>query len=152
MRYTIILTAMGLGAVVGGLFIAHRSRPTVGLLSVLATLFGAFMTVVALAPSMPVAAIAMIPTGAVSIAFVSTANALLQLNSVEQMRGRVMSLYATAFLGTTPIGAVVIGLVIAGANPRVGLLTGSSLTLATGLWLLLAVRKRAVAPQIMSAT
>ncbi len=149
-HYTLILTAMGFGAIVGGLYVAHRSRPTVGLLAVLATAFGASMTAVAFAPTFLIAIIAMIPTGAVSIAFVSTANGLLQLNSVEHMRGRVMSLYATAFLGTTPVGAILMGVIISASNPRVGILTGSLITLATGLWLLISVRRKVVVPQAMS--
>jgi predicted MFS family arabinose efflux permease len=52
-----------------------------------------------------------------------------------------MSLFATAFLGTTPIGAIVIGLVISASNPRVGMLVGSILTVLTGLWLLLSFRR-----------
>jgi predicted MFS family arabinose efflux permease len=150
-RYTMILTAMGLGAIIGGLFVAHRSRPTVGLLAVLATAFGVFLTVVALAPSFLLAIIFMVPTGATSIAFVSTANGLLQLNSVERMRGRVMSLYATAFLGTTPIGVILVALIIRASNPRVGILTGSVLTLATGFWLLLSVRTKATERQVAVA-
>jgi len=132
-QYGVLMGAMGLGAIVGGLFIAHRSRPTPRLLAVLSIGFGLFMTGVALAPSVIVAEVLMIPTGAFAIAFVSSANATLQLNSSEQMRGRVMSLYATAFLGTTPIGAPLVGLIIAASNPRIGLLVGSSLTLLTGL-------------------
>jgi predicted MFS family arabinose efflux permease len=143
--YTLILAAMGLGAVVGGLFVAYRSRPTLGLLTKVGVIFGVFMTVAALAPTLPIAMIAMVPTGAASITFVSTANALLQLNSTEQMRGRVMSLFATAFLGTTPIGALIIGFVIYGSNPRVGLLVGSTLTIATGLWLLASMRRTTAA-------
>lgn len=143
-RYTLILAAMGFGAVIGGLFVAHRSRPTVAMLTTLALVFGGFMTIAALAPSLPVAMVAMVPTGAASIAFVSTANALLQLNSAEHMRGRVMSLYATAFLGTTPIGALVIGSVIAATNPRVGMLVGSVLTVATGVGLSVAYRRHRV--------
>lgn len=143
-RYTLILAAMGFGAVIGGLYVAHRSRPTVAMLTTLALVFGGFMTIAALAPSLPVAMVAMVPTGAASIAFVSTANALLQLNSAEHMRGRVMSLYATAFLGTTPIGALVIGSVIAATNPRVGMLVGSVLTVATGVGLSVAYRRHRV--------
>lgn len=146
--YSYVLMAMGAGAIMGGLFVAHRSRPTVDLLAFLATTFGVFLTVVALAPTLLVAVIAMVPTGAASIAFVSTANGLLQLNSAEQMRGRVMSLYATAFLGTTPIGVLLIALIIYASNPRVGILTGSVLTLATGLWLSLSVRGKAVITQM----
>jgi MFS family permease len=132
-QYGLLMGAMGLGAIIGGLFIAHRSRPTPRLLAVLSIGFGLFMTGVAMAPSVIWAEVLMVPTGAFAIAFVSTANATLQLSSSEQMRGRVMSLYATAFLGTTPIGAPLVGLLIAASNPRVGLLVGSSLTLLTGL-------------------
>ena len=99
------------------------------------------MTAVAFAPTVTWAEVLMIPTGAFSIAFVSTANATLQLNSSEQMRGRVMSLHATAFLGTTPIGAPIVGLIIAATNPRVGLFVGSSLTFATGVALSLRLRR-----------
>jgi MFS family permease len=139
-HYGILMGAMGLGAIIGGLYIARRSRPTSRLLAVLGTLFGVSMGLVALSPSLFVAALLLVPTGAFSIAFVSTANALLQMNSKEEMRGRVMSLHATAFLGSTPIGAPLIGAIIAVSNPRVGLATGATFTLATGLVLLRPLR------------
>ena len=47
--------------------------------------------------------------GAASIGFIATANATLQLTAEPAMRGRVMALYAMAFLGTTPIGAPLVG-------------------------------------------
>jgi MFS family permease len=142
-QYGLLMGAMGIGAIIGGLYVAHRSRPTPKLFAVLALGFGFFMTLVALAPTIGWAEVVMIPTGAFSIAFVSTANATLQLNSSDHMRGRVMSLHGTAFLGTTPIGAPLIGLIIGLSNPRVGLIVGSSLTLATGLMLALRLRRDA---------
>ena len=107
--YGVLMAAMGAGAVVGGLVIAHRSRPTPKMLALLVLGFGFFMTLVALAPNVRLAEIALVPTGAFSIALIATANATLQLNSSQQMRGRVMALYAIAFLGTTPIGAPLVG-------------------------------------------
>ena len=144
--------AMGVGAVIGGLFVAHRARPTSRLLVVLCLGFGCCMTLTALAPTITLAIIAMVPTGAFSIALVSSANATLQLNSSEHMRGRVMSLYGTAFLGTTPIGAPLIGLIIAATNPRVGILVGSSLTILTGLGLLLQSRSHARESKVLQPT
>jgi predicted MFS family arabinose efflux permease len=82
----------------------------------------------------------LVPTGGFSIAFVSTANSTLQLNSSEEMRGRVMALHATAFLGSTPIGAPLIGLIVNATNPRVGLGVGAFLTLATGASLIRSYR------------
>jgi MFS family permease len=66
---------------------------------------------------------------------------MLQLNSGQQMRGRVMSLYTIAFLGTTPFGAPLIGVLIGATNPRIGILLGAILTLFTGLWLVLVLRQ-----------
>lgn len=136
-QYGLLMGAMGLGAIIGGLVIAYRSRPTSGLLTVLALGFGTSLTLVALAPTVHWAELLMIPTGAFSVAFVSTGNATLQLNSSSAMRGRVMSLYGIAFFGTTPIGAPLIGLVIRASDPRTGLLVGSILTLGVGAWLAL---------------
>ena len=60
--------------------------------------------------------------GAASIGFIATANATLQLTSDPAMRGRVMALYAMAFLGTTPIGAPLVGAIAQWTSPRVALL------------------------------
>ena len=139
-NYGLLLGAMGLGAVVGGLVIAHRSNPTPQLLAGLALGFGLFMTLTAFAPSMRLAALALVPTGAFSIAFMSTANSTLRLNSSQSMRGRVMSLYGVAFMGVTPIGAPLIGLIIAQSDPRMGLFTGAALTLVTAVGLLVSLR------------
>jgi predicted MFS family arabinose efflux permease len=140
-QYGILMGCMGIGAVLGGLLVAHRSRPTPKLLALLAVAFGASMTMVAFAPTLLWAQIALVPTGACSIAFVSSANSMLQLNSGQQMRGRVMSLYSTAFLGTTPFGAPLVGILIAATNPRIGVFLGALLTLLTGLWLVLVLRQ-----------
>ena len=151
-QYGVLMGAMGVGAITGGLFVAHRSRPTPKLIALLGVGFGVSMILVALAPSINLAEIAMIPTGAFSIAFMSSANATLQLNSSEHMRGRVMSLYATAFLGTTPIGAPIMGLIIGASNPRVGILVGAALTLATGLLLTVQLRQHSRAAALLAST
>jgi len=130
--YGVLMAAMGFGAVVGGLLIAYRARPTASLLALITLAFGASMTLLSFAPSLPWAALTLVPTGASSIALIATANALLQTNSSQEMRGRVMSLYAIAFLGTTPIGSPLLGLIIRVTNPQVGLLVGAGSALATG--------------------
>ncbi len=140
--YGLLLAAMGLGAIIGGLYIAHRSRPTVRLITGLAVGFGVFMGAAALAPSIGWAEVLMVPTGAFSIAYMSSSNAMLQLNSSQEMRGRVMSLYAIAFQGTTPIGAPLVAAIIAVTNPRIGIGLGAVLTLATGLGLVVTLRRR----------
>lgn len=135
-QYGLLMGAMGLGAVIGGLFVAHRSRPTPKLLFTFALGFGVFLTLVGLAPSLFWAEMALVPTGAFSLAFISTSNASLQINSSEHMRGRVMSLFGTAVFGTVPIGSLLMGLIIGATNPRFGIVFSAVLTLAIGVGLI----------------
>ncbi len=126
--YSLLTSCMGIGAVVGGLIAAHHARPTPRLLQVLALVFGALLAAVALAPTLLTAAVAITVMGAASIGFIATANATLQLTSAPAMRGRVMALYAMAFLGTTPIGAPLVGAIAQWTDPRVALLSGAVAT------------------------
>jgi predicted MFS family arabinose efflux permease len=142
--YSTFLAAMGVGAVMGGLFTAHRSNPSTRLLAVIGVFFGALITAVSLAPTELVAIILLVPMGAASISFVATNNATLQLRADPAMRGRVMSLNAVAFLGSTPIGATLLGYISDVTNPRVSLVVGGVATLLASVPLFfLAVRQRA---------
>ena len=68
--------------------------------------------------------------GLCSISFISTANATLQLKADPAIRGRVMALYAIALLGSTPIGAPLVGWIADVSNPRVAVMVGGVATLA----------------------
>jgi hypothetical protein len=90
-----------------------------------------------------VAIILLVPMGAASISFIATNNATLQLRADPAMRGRVMSLNAVAFLGSTPIGATLLGYISDVTNPRVALLMGGVATLLASVPLFfLAIRQR----------
>jgi MFS family permease len=132
--YAVLTSCMGAGAVVGGLVAAHHARPTPRLLQVLALVFGGLLAAVALAPTLLAADLLIVLMGAASIGFIATANATLQLTAEPAMRGRVMALYAMAFLGTTPIGAPLVGAIAQWTSPRVALLVGAVATvLSAGL-------------------
>lgn len=128
--YSVLTACMGVGAVAGGLLSAHRSRPTPRLLQLVALSFGVLLAGVALAPTFLAACVIIVFMGAASIGFIATANASLQLNSEPGMRGRVMSLYAVAFLGTTPIGSPLVGAIAEWTDPRGALLVGAVATVA----------------------
>ncbi len=131
--YSEFLVAMGAGAVLGGLFTAHRSRPSIRMLSFIAVVFGVAILAVALAPTETVALVLLVVMGAASISFVATNNASLQLRADPAMRGRVMSLNAIAFLGSTPIGAPLLGWISDASNPRVALALGGVATLLASI-------------------
>ncbi len=139
--YSALISAMGAGAVVGGLMVAHRSRPSTTMLSLIGLAFGVMLLVVAAAPTEIVALVALVFMGLCSISFISTANATIQMQADPSMRGRVMALYAIAFLGSTPIGAPLVGWIADVTNPRVSIMVGGVATLAACIPLALRYRR-----------
>ena len=124
----ILNSALGIGAVVGGLVTAGRREPTDRSLLVGALSFGTLLLVTSAAPTLWMAAAALVVTGALSITFLASANALLQLRAPAELRGRVMSLWAIALMGTTPIGAPIVGWLGQVAGARAGLAVGGIAT------------------------
>ena len=129
--YSVMTTAMGIGALLGGLTAAARRRPGYPVLVLVAFAFGAFLIAVAVAGSLPLMMVLLVPMGAFSVLFIATANSLLQLHSTGAMRGRVMALWAMVFLGSTPIGAPLTGLCAAHFGVRLTLALGGAATLLT---------------------
>jgi MFS family permease len=143
--YSAFSVAMGAGAVVGGLFVAHRSRPSRALLGRIGLAFGAMIALVALLPTEPLTIVALVAMGVCSIAFLATANATVQIASDPSMRGRVMALYAIAFLGSTPIGAPLMGWVSDTTSPRVALVIGAAAAIAASAPLVRRARRAGAA-------
>ena len=107
--YGALSAVMGVGTVLGALFVASRKYPTRKTLIYSAMAYGVLIVIAGLAPNVSLEMIALVPMGAAGIAFVATANSTLQLNAKESMRGRVMALYSVVFLGSTPIGSPIVG-------------------------------------------
>ena len=122
--YAVLTSAMGLGAVIGGLFVATRKKTSPRMLILASLFFGISMIAVAFSPTLVIACIGMIFVGASSINFNSIGSITLQLESLPHMRGRVMSLWTVAFLGSTPIGGPIIGWIGEHIGPRWGMVTG----------------------------
>jgi MFS family permease len=139
--YGVLLTAMGVGALAGSLGVASRRRPGYRLLMLVAFAFGGLSLGIALAPTFDTALLLLVPMGAASVAFIALANTLLQLHSRGQMRGRVMALWAIVFLGSTPIGAPLSGLVAEHFGARVALSMGAVATLLAATYGTAALRR-----------
>jgi MFS family permease len=132
-----ITSAMGAGAVIGGLVTAGRRATGTRVVAVAAGAFGAATLLLAVMPTVYTAATALLLVGAASIWFLSTGNATLQMTAEPQMRGRVMALWAVAFLGTTPVGGPLVGWVAQEVGPRWALALGGVAALvasAYGRW------------------
>jgi MFS family permease len=150
-----VLTAvMGLGAVLGGLAMASRHGVSARRLVGLGFAMGVAIFAAGAAPTLVAEFAGQFAMGFMAFAFVATANTTLQLTSRPEMRGRVMALYAIAFLGSTPIGGPIIGWVCAQWGPRAGFYVGgiaAILASATAGWSYLRVRGQRLAQAPLSA-
>ncbi len=131
--YGTMTAAMGIGAVVGGLAVARRSGARPRALPVAAIAFGVVILIAAAAPSLGVEYVALLGVGAGSVGFLALANSTLQLGASADMRGRVMALWAMAFMGTTPIGGPIDGFVAQHAGARAALALGGATAVIAGL-------------------
>ena len=131
--YTALAVAMGVGSVAGALAAGARGRADPRLLVGAAAAFGVAELLVAAAPTIPLQLVALIPLGAVSVTFAAGVNSAMQLAVDPAMRGRVMALYSVVFLGSTPIGAPLVGWIAEVAGPRAGLVLGAAAALAAAV-------------------
>jgi MFS family permease len=123
--YGFMTAAMGVGAVVGGLYAAGRGKTGLASLTKSCVVFAVVIAAAALAPDLTVELVALAAVGAASVTFLAKGNSTLQLAAAPQMRGRVMALWAVAFLGSTPIGGPIVGAVAQYVGPRWGLGLGA---------------------------
>jgi hypothetical protein len=70
------------------------------------------------------------------MSFMITGNTLLQLRAPAQARGRVMALYGAAFLGSTPLGSVLVGWIGQVAGARATFFVGGAVALVVGAFVL----------------
>jgi len=108
-EYGVLGSIMAIGSLGGALLAARRKQPRVRLVLGAAFAFGVASGLMALMPSYELYALMTIPVGFSSLTMMTAANATVQMSTDPVFRGRVMSLYMMIFLGTTPIGAPLVG-------------------------------------------
>ena len=129
-----MFAAIGIGAVVGGLFVANRGRTSPRAILAAAVGMGVAIAATALAPTIWVAYVTLLTVGVCSSAFLTLSNSVLQLESTPQMRGRVVGMRATAILGARPIGAPIVGWIGEHLGPRYALALGALAAIGVAIW------------------
>lgn len=123
--YGALSAAIAIGALAGSLVSARRTRiPRQRFLIGAAVVFGLLEAVAGLMPTFEALFLLLIPTGAAVLALATACNSTVQLGCSPEMRGRVMALYILVFLGGTPIGGPLVGLIVERFGPRSGLIFG----------------------------
>jgi predicted MFS family arabinose efflux permease len=108
--YGWLTAALGIGAVVGALGSAAMTVVTWARLLGLTAAFAATNVAVALSPTLAVGLVAIVLLGLATIQVNTLARTILLMGSSPEMQGRVMAIHAMVFLGGTPIGAPLAGL------------------------------------------
>jgi MFS family permease len=104
--------AMGVGALLSALAMAYslsNSRRRGRLLLAANVFFGLAVAVFALSRNFALSCLFLALVGAGMVSITTTVNTLLQTLVQDEMRGRVMSMYALAFIGLPPVGGLLIG-------------------------------------------
>jgi len=137
----LLMGLFGSGAFLGALTIAwlgkERRRGTfvVGA----ATLLFAAVIAFTFSRRLLLSGLLLMVAGYAMILMVATVNTLLQHLSSEAMRGRVMSFYATAFLGFAPVGSLMAGS-LAGVTTAPYAIAGMTALALVGTWALYVAR------------
>lgn len=106
-----LLTITGVGSIAGALVTARFPRVSLRWLVINVGVLGAANIGVAFSPNLLIAFLLCVPLGFGGAAMIASGNAISQQESPPDMRGRLLALTAVAFLGSTPIGGPITGVI-----------------------------------------
>jgi len=107
-----LMGASGMGALAGALYLASRKN-VLGfgkVISIAAALFGVGLVAFSLSNSFFICLVLMVLIGLGMMLQMAASNTVLQTIVDDRMRGRVMSFYTMAFMGTAPFGSFIAGI------------------------------------------
>ena len=107
----LLTAASGLGALAGAIFLATR-KTVIGLgrlIALMTGLLGVATLGVSLSNVLWLSLVLVALTGLATIIQLAASNTILQTIVEDDKRGRIMSLYTMAFMGTAPIGSLLAG-------------------------------------------
>ena len=136
--YSLLLTSIGLGAIVGAIGTAKRGHAQGrGRLMLLAYgLFGAVTIGASLSRWQWLSMLLLVGSGFFLTTAFSTLNSLVQALAPDALRGRVLSIFGLAFRGGGPVGSLLAGALVRRAGAPAILATFSALLLLTAATLL----------------
>jgi len=131
--YGLLMTATGIGAVVGALTLATFShiKQRGRLIVASSIVFIVFINLFAASRSLALAVPLLVVVGFAMVNQAAAGNALLQVLAPDNMRGRVMGVFSMMFLGFAPIGSFQAGLTAQHLGAPAALIIGSAVMALT---------------------
>jgi MFS family permease len=132
----LLMTATGVGALAGGIYLAQRETVVgLGRVVLAGTLtFGGGLVAFSFAQTLWVAMLVLAITGFGFIAQMASTNTIVQTIVDEQLRGRVMAFYTMAFFGTVPIGSLLAGVIADAIGSAATVRVGGVACVLAGIW------------------
>ncbi|KNY29900.1 MFS transporter [Pseudobacteroides cellulosolvens] len=120
-----LMSFVGIGSFIGAMFIATISKSgskklIYFILNIMPLVLGTFIIITGFVKSYALSCLLLALSGLSFVTYSSTANSTMQLNSKDEFRGRVMSVYSLVFAGTTPIGNLFAGTITERFGPNIG--------------------------------
>jgi len=138
-----LMGCAGAGAFLGSAGLALRGdSPKKGvLMAVAGTVFSIALLVFSISKTVWISYLMIFFLGLGAINHIATANSILQLSVPDELRGRVMSAFATTFLGMAPLGNFTVGSLAHYLGTQTALMISAIFCLA-GTLLVLVIRPR----------
>jgi len=151
--YGLLMALMGVGALLGALWVAAgvggRHRRLSNLFAVAVLACGA-VTAVALGRTPWVLGPALLVTGFCHVAFLASSNATVQELVPDELRGRVMGIWALVFGAVFPLGGLLVAWAAERFGTRITLLAGAGAGLVALAALWVRLRRRGGIPRLQS--
>jgi MFS family permease len=130
-----LYSARGVGSLVGALSIASMGRfvSRGKFISTGSLFFPVFIAIFALIQWLPLSLLLMVFIGCATVFVLNLCNATIQSLVPDNLRGRVMGVYSTIFMGSMPLGALFLGTVAEHAGEYRAVLFSSAAAFFTGL-------------------
>jgi MFS family permease len=141
-----LLAATSVGSVVGSLVVAGRRHIGARGFAVAMAALGVSAVGLGATGSLAAAYVVAVPMGLSGAAFLACTNGIMQPRTPAHLRGRLLALQATAFLGSTVVGGPVTGWVGDHLGPGWSVSYGGVVALAATAWFALRWRRVAGTP------
>jgi MFS family permease len=124
--YGALSSLLAIGSLAGALMAARRERARIRVVIYSVGGFGVASLVSSVMPVYWLYGLVVVFVGYTTVSMLTTANGYVQTTTDAQLRGRVLALYMAVIMGSTPIGAPIIGWVATAFGPRTAIQVGAT--------------------------
>jgi MFS family permease len=117
-----LMSFVGLGSFAGAMMIATMSKSGPGkfVLNIVPLFIASLLILTGFTNVFTLTGLSLAASGLCFVAFSATSNSTLQLNTTDEYRGRIMSIFTLVFGGSVPIGSLFSGAICDKFGPRAG--------------------------------